>query len=349
MRTTITFFFILFYLTLSSCTQTKKGTNNFTLQGNINGQATGNIVLQYGFGSFYHRDTAEIKNGNFSFTGFIEEPTRAVLIGGDKLNTITVYLEPGAMKATLSKDNFKDIKLTGSESQKELKNIDELLESANNNDSVLVNFVLKNPKSYLSPFYLQLIGRDQVISLDSLKVIFNGLNLNIQNSRYGRMVRGFIRQNENILEGAFVSDFNANDINNQKVTLSHFKDNNVVLLDFWASWCVPCRRSFPHLKALYKKYHPKGLEIIAIATFDRSRESWLSAIKEDSINMWHHVASVFRDGETLNEDLAFDFPIAPIPRTILIDKTGKVVGSWVGDYQDNEDSLDNKLEEMFKD
>ena len=347
MKIIFKFFLILICLILSNCSQKEKKAKSFNLHGKISGQDTGNIVLQYGYGSAFHQDIAEIKNGNFSFKGMIEEPTRAVINGGNELNRTDIYLEPGVMRVTLVKDKFKAIDLAGSKSQEELNKLNKLLESTNNHDSVLLNFVLKNPKSYLTPYYLQRLGSNQVISLDSLKSIFKGLDLSIQNSRYGRFAKGVIRQKENILEGSFATEFKATDLNNQTVTLSQFRKENVVLLDFWASWCVPCRQSIPHLKALYKKYRSKGLEIIAVTCFDKNKETWLSAINEDSTNMWHHVATVFRNGETINEELALDYPMGPIPRTILIDKDGKVLGSWEGYSKENEDSLDKKLAEIL--
>ena len=93
--------------------------------------------------------------------------------------------------------------------------------------------------------------------------------------------------------------------------------------------------------------YKKGLEIVAVTCFDKNRETWLSAINEDSTNMWYHVATVFRNGETINEELALDYPMGPIPRMILIDKEGKVRGSWEGYTEENENSLDKKLVEIF--
>ena len=144
-----------------------------------------------------------------------------------------------------------------------------------------------------------------------------------------------------------LQNFQAMDINNQTITLSQFKGEKEVLLDFWASWCVPCRQSTPHLKTLYKQYHSKGLEIIAVTCFDKNQESWVSAINQDSTNLWYHVATIFSNGETINEDICLDYPIMPIPRTILIDKEGKVMGSWEGYSKENEEALDKNLAYIF--
>lgn len=354
MKTTITFFLILFCLILSNCTQTEKKSDSFILQGEIIGQDTGMIVLQYGLLSTYHKDITKISNGKFTFNGTIEEPTRARINAGDELNSIEIYLEPGLMSATLTKDKFRDINLTGSKSQEELNKLNKLLEASKNQDSVITNFVLKNSKSYLTPYYLYIMASTKardVVFVDSLKAIFKGLDPSVQNSRFGRAVTGIIRINQNITEGDTVSKFKAIDLNNQPISLTQFKGKNIVLLDFWNSTCGPCRKGMVHLRSLYKQYHSKGLEIIAIDCLDKNRNAWISAINQDSTNMFHHVTTFFQTGEIINEDIIFDFPGngvgGGIPQTIVINKDGIVAGSWYGSTKENDDLLDKKLAETF--
>jgi thiol-disulfide isomerase/thioredoxin len=313
--------------------------------GKIQDQDTCTLILEYGLLSSFHRDTIKVENSSFTIKGLINEPTLAVIKNNS--DQIALYIEPGAMKIILSMKNLKDLSLTGSKTEQELNGLNKILDVSKNRDSVLINFVINSPKSYLVPQYLYDLGYRKKISCDSLKMIFNRLDESVQNSRYARITRGFIRGIENTTEGNFASDFKAIDLHNQPLTLSQFKNKNIVLLDFWASWCVPCRQSIPHLKTLYNKYHSKDLEIISIACMDQSRLTWESAIKEDSTFMWNHVATFFQDGETVSEDLSFDYPLGPIPRVILIDKDGKVSGNWVGYEQENEISIDNKLETLF--
>jgi thiol-disulfide isomerase/thioredoxin len=347
MKIIVTFLAIIICLTLSNCTQKERKDRQFTLLGKISDQDTGFIILQYGILSAFQSDTVKVLNGNFSFKGLIKEPTLGTIKEINKSNRIEFYLEPGVMKLTMHRGNFKDFILTGSKSQEELNSLNKSLESVKNHDSLLIKFVLNNPKSYLSPYYLQDLGYRAKLSLDSLKLIFNRLDFSIQNSMFGRIAKGVIRGIENTTSGNFASDFKATDVNNQIITLSQFKNKNFVLLDFWASWCIPCRESFPHLKRIYTKYHSKGLEIIGVASMDKNRQTWVTAIKEDSTFMWHHIATFFQNGETINKDVTYDYPVGPIPRTILIDKEGKVLGNWVGSSKENEISLDNKLELLF--
>jgi thiol-disulfide isomerase/thioredoxin len=342
--TTILLSFLIF-----SCTNSGRKVKNFTLIGKVQDQDTCTLVLQYGILSTFHSDTIKVENSSFMIQGLLNEPTDGVL--KTRSERIDLYLEPRDMNITLSIKDLTNFSLTGSRTQQELNDLNKSLKSVKNKDSAIINFVSNNPKSYLAPKYLYDLGYRKKISQDSLKLIFDRLDITVQNSKYGRITKGFIRSIENTTEGNFASDFKAIDMHGQPVTLSQFKNKNVVLLDFWASWCVPCQKSIPHLKALYKQYNSKGLEIISISDYDKSREVWESAIKKDSIEIWYQLATYFVKesavSEVVNEDLIYDYPNGPIPRVILIDKDGKVLGNWVGYSEENEISLDKKLKTQF--
>jgi hypothetical protein len=126
MKTTFACLLILIGLIFSYCTQTDKDVRSFTLQGKINGQISGNIILRYVPDVKVIIDTVKIKNGEFVFKGMISEPTRAAIIGDNELNSTELYIEPGGMKVTLTKDKFEEIKMTGSKTQDELNELNKM-------------------------------------------------------------------------------------------------------------------------------------------------------------------------------------------------------------------------------
>ena len=393
MKTPLSIFLVTLILTCSCSTQADKNSNNFTLQGEINGQDTGKISLRYVFNNAYVLDTAKINNGKFIFNGKILEPTEAELNGENELNRVFVYLEPGKMTITLSKYKFSEFKMTGSKTQTEFEFLNKMeepiyerllilkeqgkkyddsikiseagpaklllekkaevidslwSETSEELDPIELKFVLEHPKSFLTPFYLLRLEEKEVISIDSVKSIFNGFDNSLKISRYGIFISEDIRKKENIRTGNQAKNFKATDLNHQIVTLSQFKGKNVVLLEFWASWCNPCRESIPELKAIYNKYHEKGLEIIAVS-IDEKRDEWVNAIKNLNIDKWYNiqVAEKWPYGPWTDLDIQSNYYYHGIPYQILIDKNGKIIDQFDGYSKENEESLDIILYQIF--
>lgn len=215
-------------------------------------------------------------------------------------------------------------------------------------DPIELKFVLENPKSFLTPFYLRRLEEREIISLDSVKSILNGLDNSLKLSSFGIAISEDIRKKEITSIGNQAPNFKATDLNQQTVTLSQFNGKSVVLLEFWASWCVPCRESIPHLKTIYNKYHPKGLDIIAVSA-DENREEWIEAVNQDSTGMWYHipVAEKWPDGPITNDDIFQNYYYRGIPEQILISKDGKIISRLGGYSKENEESLDSLLYKIF--
>jgi peroxiredoxin len=215
-------------------------------------------------------------------------------------------------------------------------------------DIIELKFILENPKSFLTPYYLLRIEEREVITLDSVKSILNGFVDPIRNSKYGKLITEDIRKKENTLIDAQAPDFKALDLNQQTVTLSQFKEKSVLLLDFWASWCVPCRKSIPHLKKIFNKYHSKGLDVIAISV-DEDRKSWIEAVKQDSIGKWYNIliAEKWPYGPITTDDIFQNYYYRGVPELMLIDKNGKIIKRFGGYSKENEESLDSLLNKIF--
>jgi thiol-disulfide isomerase/thioredoxin len=217
-------------------------------------------------------------------------------------------------------------------------------------DSLQIKFVLQNPKSNIAVERLWVLGGNEVISLDSTKSIFNGLDNSLKKSIYGKYIIEDIRKKENMRIGNPAPNFKANDLNQQTVTLTQFKGKSVVLIDFWASWCVPCRESIPHLKTIYNKYHSKGLEVIAVS-IDEDKKAWMEAVKQDSTGMWYHipVAEKWPCGseQLTNDDIEQNYSYVGVPNLIIIDKNGKIIDRIIGYSKENEESMDSLLSQIF--
>jgi len=151
--------------------------------------------------------------------------------------------------------------------------------------------------------------------------------------------------------GSMASGFETKDINGKLLNLKEFR-GKYVLLDFWASWCIPCRKSNPHLITLYHKYSAKGFDIIGISDDDQRQIQWKNAVKQDSTNLWHQVlrgAVTTPDQATIAnpDDLHQRYNIQSLPVKILIDPAGKIIGRY-GDNDTTDDDLDKALAAIFK-
>jgi thiol-disulfide isomerase/thioredoxin len=140
--------------------------------------------------------------------------------------------------------------------------------------------------------------------------------------------------------GDVAGNFTSIDINGKTLKLSNYK-GKYVLLDFWASWCVPCRKGSPHLIKLYHKYQAKGFDVIGISDDDTRQSQWRTAVKQDSTGLWHHILR----GKAVDLHQLYD--IQSLPTKILIDPTGKIIGRY-GDEETTDDDLNKALVQAFK-
>lgn len=340
---------LLICLFLVNCSP--KNPNEFTLTGVISGLDTGKIILNYVPDNKPVPDTVKITNGKFIFHGQIKEPHLSALLL--EKNRAMLFIEPGTMTITLIKDNFEDFKMTGSKSQDEYSFLNNLLKSFEEKkaDSIKLKYIFENPKSYVSVYYLQsMVVGNEKINLDSLKTVFDKIDTTIQKGRLGKKISDDIRKRENTKIGALAPDFKATDLNNKTLTLSQFKNKNIVLLDFWASWCIPCRNNIPHLKSTYTEYQPMGLEIIAIS-IDYDKKAWISTVQEEKTNHWYNIHHGFdrsNQADLKDYDVYSNYFYSTIPTQILIDFDGKIIGHWIGSSPENNTAIDNMLKEKLE-
>jgi peroxiredoxin len=136
--------------------------------------------------------------------------------------------------------------------------------------------------------------------------------------------------------GAVAPDISLPDPDGNIQSLSSLR-GKIVLLDFWAGWCGPCRRENPVLVKAYAKYHDKGFEIFQVS-LDKTKESWTAAIKQDGLN-WIHVS----DLKFWSSPAAKLYGVESIPANFLLDKEGKIIGSNL-----RGEALEAELSKLFQ-
>lgn len=203
-------------------------------------------------------------------------------------------------------------------------------------------FVHDYPDAFLSIFLLNRM--QNIYNANDFTLAWNRLSDRYKSHPVAQGSRDFVKKVSNTLAGTPVVDFERKDKDGNVVSLKAYK-GRIILLDFWGSWCGPCRASHPHLKELYSKYKSKGFEIIAIAqernkTIEESRANWLKAIKDDGIN-WVHILN--QDGIE-KQDLIKSYQISAFPTKILVDGNGKIILRITASATDD---IDKALEKIY--
>ena len=186
--------------------------------------------------------------------------------------------------------------------------------------------------------------------LEKMKEAYEKLDATAKETTAGKEMASEIATLERVMPGNPAPDIAKDDyVTGKPFALSSLR-GKVVLLDFWASWCKPCRASNPHVKALYEKYRKKGFDVVYVADNDSRPEDALKAIEQDGIKKYHHVLRGLKElrgpnGERMgydkSEDISKQYAVHYLPTKYLIDRDGNII-----DKVDDE-TLDTKLKEIF--
>lgn len=322
-------------------------------------------------------DSAEIIRGSFTFDGDLGVQCGATSISigpADRTgsNVSTLYIEPGTLYVIYEKDNLnKPERTNGSSTQQELDEFykaveyDRIIELNNayyateNRDSIKTlmeplqenyvkqvnKFIEEHPASYLTPTFLfQSMAN---MSYDELKTAYDRLDPKVKTMPECQEIEKEMTTLEKVRPGQPAPLFAKPDVMTGKTVDLAKMRGKYVIIDFWATWCGPCRASNPHMKELYQKYHKKGVEFIFVADDDKNVDKLKEAIKKDGIQMMHHVLRGLRvvNPETYEtnhtDDISDKYAIHYLPTKYLIDREGNIVGKL------DTEELNQKLQELF--
>ena len=338
----------------------------FTLRGVIEGQDTGWVSLQYMDSSRKWRtDSVRLDQQRFSFGGYLPHPVLASLFGPvrsnsmDDPNTTQFFIEPGNISFHGKVDNLKDGTISGSATQMEYKSLlsdeqavedkykpqldslrhatspeqigqirsrlEPYFEEMKNAD---LHYFRQHPQSWVTALFLGLYSDE--MATDSLTAFYNRLAADQKQSVFGKKLAGEIASRSKGKPGTLAPDFAVENVRGETIRLSAFQGHYVVI-DFWASWCIPCRQESPELMKLYKTYADRGFRILAVSDDDSDPDKWKEAIQKDGTGKWEHVLRGYDPNDKYPEDrpdISELFAVNSMPTQILIDPTGKIVGRF---------------------
>lgn len=336
------------------------GQNAFVLEGKFSNKqhASGKkVYYTYYSDGGNLTDSVSVNKGKFSISGNIAGATLIQVGIGNNLATISesgelrsFYIGPGSQQLKINKD-LKTAEILDSDVYTEsvkyfsnLDKVDSVIAKANafmrdttvsisarrnlmlernkaikERQELRLKYIHNNPSS---PFAIKAL-RDYAgitIKPDVIEPIYNSLDQKIRSSAEGRQYAERIRVAKYTSIGSEAPDFEMKDPDGNNLKLSDFR-GKYVLLDFWASWCMPCRAEHPYLREVYKNYQDKGFEIFAVSLEQEGKkQAWLNAIEKDKIT-WPQVS----DLNFFNSKAALLYGINAIPQNFLLDKEGKIV------------------------
>jgi len=315
----------------------KKEESAFSLTGKTNNFENGKVLYLKDNLSEKIIDSAIVTNNEFLFKTKISKfPSRVLLYNKEFSQWRDIWIENNKMIFDASQSDFKNAKVSGSASE---NLVQKLYENAGGlsfeeRNKLEKDFVKDNPNSVVSAFILSVFSRDW--GREFTKESYERFSGDIKKSEYGNRISNYITLNRDVEIGDQYSNVVMNDKNGNPKELSKLL-GEVTLLEFWASWCGPCRKENPDLVKIYEKYKTKGFQIVAIS-LDKDKEKWQSAIEKDGLS-W----SNFCDFEVWESKAALMYGVYAVPENFLIDKNGKIVARNI-----RGEKLNEKLAELIK-
>ena len=207
-----------------------------------------------------------------------------------------------------------------------------LLEKAYVKD--IVFFIKKHPQSCIGGYAIYSAVFDWA-KIPEYEEMYSALSEQVKKGKFGKLAEDKLNSMRGATVGYPAINFTLPDINGKNVSLSSYK-GKYVLVDFWASWCGPCRGENPAVVAAYQKYKDKGFDILGVS-LDQNKDKWKQAIEKDKLT-WVHVS----DLKGWQCEVAQKYGVTSIPFNVLLDKDGKIIAKAL-----RGPALEAKLEEIF--
>lgn len=306
-----------------------------------------------------------LKEGNIEFQGQVLEPVMATIMTSDKQGSIplmlentdysirigseSIVVEGGAEQAVFNQ--FTILQREAAQQQQKLQTDMKIAYEEGNQMRVAalsgqgqkfmqnmqkrqMEIVKQNANTSAAAYIVLACGMQA--PPEQLQELYNLLGERARTSVYGKVIAAQLMELGKIAEGKVAPDFVMYSPKGETISLYGIKAK-VKLLDFWASWCGPCRAENPNVIRLYKKYHSKGLEVVGFS-LDDNKSKWVQAIMEDGLP-WLNGSDL--KGQA--SEIGRLYNVRSIPFTLLLDENNRIVGKNLRGKE-----LTKKIEELLK-
>ncbi len=365
-RNSLLFLFVA--LIFAACNHSGKE-NAYTVNIRFNPSFRGKVrLLARERGAWKLIDSTQVENDRAIFTGSISSPEVYYLQLQGISGYQPVFMENSEIHIELNPGSVGDAKIKGSslqaqyddflkkdqefttllkEAWRQYKTAQESQDSAkiseaealydsteHKEDLFVLDYCSHHPGQLSTPYILY--RNLYRYKLNDLEPVVSLLSPEVTSSKYGKKLMQHIEKLRNVQVGKPAPEIALADTNGKIFKLSELK-GKYVLIDFWASWCSPCRAENPNVVAAYRKFHQSGFDILGVS-LDKNKSHWLEAIHEDKLS-WHHVS----DLQGWNNAAAKEYAINSIPSNLLIDPEGTIIHKSL-----RGEKLQETLTEIFK-
>ena len=345
----------IFLFSLAAChnadsahTAVVKKDTAYAIIGKVTGLDSGVMVIMHY--ESQKSDSAVLDHGFFKFSGIADTAELCnILFNGQSKR---FFLENGKISMLIKKDSVPQALISGTKTQDEynrlvdvnlksntdqMKEVDKAYEAASlkknkaatdsleklynsldeQQKALLVDFVKAHPSSIVSAYEIA-INFSYNPKLSKLDSLYSMLDSNVKATHFGRKVGTLLIKEKLTAIGQPAPGFSINDADNNPVTLASFK-GTYLLLDFWASWCGPCRQENPNVVKVFHRYKNKKFDIFGVS-LDESKEAWVKAVKKDGLD-WTQVSEL----KGWKSDVVAEYGIQGIPMNYLLDTNGIII------------------------
>ncbi len=344
---------------------------HYVVKGKIDGSDSITFYLQKrDAGKTVTIDSAVSKKGSFTIKGgAVDYPQMIQLVAGNTRKRMAFYLENSDITITGNIDSLFNAKVTGSKTQDDYNSFiesnkplsdayakiyQEYQASRKSNDAAYLaqlekeadsvqnemtkvqkDFVRKHPASYVTPSILASLSYE--MEPEELDSMISGLDTSIAALPIIKGLKERLDVMKSVSVGQKAPDFTMNDPEGNPVSLSSLIGPKLLLIDFWAAWCNPCRQENPNVVKVYKEFHKKGFNVLGVS-LDRKKEDWVKAIADDNLT-WTQVS----DLSYWSNAAAKLYAVNSIPANFLLNDEGIIIGKNL-----RGDALYNKVKEILE-